>query len=160
MEDDHSDDGDEKSKDAFPSDHLQRLDGVLLKNELLQHELRGSEDLRSGNHQYAQDGPQSLRLFLDISHHEHDRFNGPRPNLIVRLRLFVNRAGQTDEADSEHDDDERDPLVGEKPALEEQHAEQPHEQDQCSASHLVDTGRDEQQADVHKRGPRDVAARR
>lgn len=143
----HAEHRDPEPEEALPPDHADGVDGRPLEQPLLQHELRGREHLRPGDHEHAHDGEERV---------------GPHVPafrlLLLLLFLLVRPDGprQPDDGHAQHDAHEGHPLEEVQPAPQEEHAEQADEEDERPARHLVDGGGDQQEAGVHERGPQDV----
>lgn len=148
MEDQHDDQGNGEAEQALPADDLEGLDARPLQQVLLQHELRGGEDLRAGDQQDANGGAEGLGAGIPLC---------PLLPAVFRSVVRPDGAGEPDERHARHDADQRGPLEEVQLAAQEDDAEQADEQDERAPRHLVDRRCHHEQPRVHERRAADVA---
>lgn len=130
MQEQHANNSDEEAEDAFPADNLEGLERVVLEDPLLGYELGCGEDLSASNEEDADNcadcgGGGGGRHFMT--------FDGCG-------LLLEEGASKTDDADTENDDEEGEPLKGAEVALKENDGEKTNEEDERATGHLVDYG--------------------
>lgn len=130
VQEQHADNSDEEAEDAFPADDLEGLERVVLEDPFLGYELGCGEDLGASDEEDTDNcadcgGGGGGRHFMT--------FDG-------RGLLLEEGASKTDNADTEDDNEEGEPLEGAKVAFKEDDGEETNEEDERATGHLVDYG--------------------
>lgn len=133
MQENHSNNSDDKTEYSFPTNDLERLQSIVLKNPFLHDELCRGENLSAGNEENTNNCADSGGgsggiglLFVD------------RHGLL--FFFFEEGTGETNNSYTKDNNEEGEPLEGTEVTLEEEDAEDTNKEDQGSTGHLVDFG--------------------
>lgn len=130
MQENHPNNSDEETEYSLPTNHLEGLESVVLKNPFLHDKLGRGEDLSASNKKNTDNSARSGGCS-----------GSPNPISLDGSGFFFEES--TSEANNSHTEDnnkEGEPLEGTEVALEEEDAEDANEEDKGSTGHLVDFG--------------------
>lgn len=131
MQENHSNNSDDETKYSFPTNDLERLQSIILKNPFLHDELSCGENLSASNKEdtnnCADSGGSSGCIGLLFI----DRYG-------LFLAFFEEGTGKTNNSHTKDNNEESEPLEGTEVTLKEEHAEDTNKEDEGSTGHLVD----------------------
>jgi len=133
VKDGHGDDDREETEGSFEADGDEGADGVFGHDFLLDDELDGGEDLGEEDEEDSDEDSGGVGVVCPRQGVGECAWDGE----VVVVGFLDEGTAEADERDADHDGDEGEPLVDEKPSTQEEDGKDANPEDKGPSGHLV-----------------------